>query len=286
MRRTLKEKADIVSGRYTVPELEEIARRVRVDILKMLNHAKSGHSGGSLSAVEILVSLYFSVMNHKPGDPYWKERDRFILSKGHAAPLLYAVLAHCGYIPKEELFTLRQIGSRLQGHPHGGSIPGVDVSTGSLGQGLAMGNGMALGLRLDCSPARVYVLLGDGEIQEGMIWEAAMAAAHHKIDNLCAILDNNGLQIDGAVASVMCIEPVADKFRSFGWEVLVVDGHDIAEITRALKDTKAVRGKPSIIIAKTVKGKGVSFMEGKFQYHGLPPTDEELVRALKELGEK
>jgi len=192
----VKENVDRLLGKYSLFALEDIAKNIRVDILKMLNRAKSGHTGGSLSAVEILVSLFYVVMNHRPHDPKWEERDRFVLSKGHAAPLLYTVLAHCGYFPKEELNTLRQVGSRLQGHPKANSLPGIEVSTGSLGQGLSISNGIALGLRLSKKQSRVYVLLGDGEIQEGMVWEAAMSSSHYSIDNLCAIIDNNGFQID------------------------------------------------------------------------------------------
>jgi len=281
----VKESAEPLLGKYTIGELREIARKIRVDILKMLNRAKSGHSGGSLSAVEILVSLYYVVMHHRPDDPEWRERDRFVLSKGHAAPLLYAVLASCGYFPKEELGTLRKLGSRLQGHPKAKSLPGVEVSTGSLGQGLSIANGIALGVRLDNLPSRVYALLGDGEIQEGMVWEAAMSASHYSLDNLCAVIDNNGFQIDGAVNRVMNIYPIAEKFSAFGWNVYEVDGHDFIQLIEAFNRAKTAKGKPSVIVARTIKGKGVSFMEGKYEYHGVPPTDAELEQALKELGE-
>ncbi len=280
----MKENAERLFGGYSLSQLREISRQIRVDILKMLNTAKSGHTGGSLSAVEILVSLFYVIMNHRPHDPKWEERDRFVLSKGHAAPALYTVLAHCGYFPREELNTLRQLGSRLQGHPKADSVPGVEVSTGSLGQGLSIANGIALGLRLSRKISRVYVLLGDGEIQEGMVWEAAMSASHYSIDNLCAIVDNNGFQIDGAVHKVMNIYPIGDKFSAFGWKVFEVNGHDFCELIETLNEAKTVKGRPSVIIAKTIKGKGVSFMEGKYEYHGVPPTDEELSRALKELG--
>lgn len=281
----MKENAEALYGKYTLHELKEISRKIRIDILKMLHKAKSGHTGGSLSAVEILVSLYYVVMRHRPDDPMWEDRDRFVLSKGHAAPALYAVLASCGYFPREELNTLRQLGSRLQGHPKANSLPGIEVSTGSLGQGLSIANGIALGLRLSKKDSRVYVLLGDGEIQEGMVWEAAMSASHYSIDNLCAIVDNNGFQIDGAVHSVMNIYPIGEKFSAFGWQVFEVNGHDFVELLDAFNEARHVKGRPSIIIAKTVKGKGVSFMEGKYEYHGVAPTDDELVRALKELGE-
>lgn len=281
----MKQNIEPQFGKYTLTELKNIAREIRIDILKMLNKAKSGHTGGSLSAVEILVSLYYVIMKHNPEIPDWNERDRFVLSKGHGAPVLYAVLAHCGYFPRDELWTLRRLGSKLQGHPKARSVPGIEVSTGSLGQGLSIANGIALGLRLNKIDSRVYVLLGDGEIQEGMVWEAAMAASHYSIDNLCAVVDNNGFQIDGAVQKVMNVYPIADKFASFGWETFEVNGHDFEELLSAFNEAKKVKGKPSVIVARTVKGKGVSFMEGKYEYHGVAPTDEELARALKELGE-
>lgn len=264
--------------------LQEKARQIRVHILKMLTKAGSGHTGGSLSAVEIITALYFYKMRHRPHDPTWQERDRFILSKGHAAPALYAALAAAGYFPEEELMTLRQIGSRLQGHPDMRLLPGIDFSTGSLGQGLSVANGMALAARLDGLDARIYALLGDGEIQEGQVWEAAMAASHYKISNLCAILDFNQLQIDGKVVEVMCIAPVAEKWRSFGWEVMEVDGHDFSQILPALDRTEQIKDRPSLIIAHTTKGKGVSFMEDQVKYHGIAPTPQELEKALAELG--
>jgi len=264
-------------------ELSEIARQVRIDTLTMLNRAGSGHTGGSLSAIEILIALYFSKMKHDPQNLKWEERDRFVLSKGHAAPALYAVLARGGYFDLEELKSLRRIGSILQGHPDMNTTPGVEISTGSLGQGLSIANGMAMGLKLDKKNARVYVLMGDGEIEEGQIWEAAMSAAHYKIDNLCALLDYNGLQIDGPVREVMNINPLSDKWRSFGWHVFEVDGHNMEAILDALHKAEKIKGKPSIIICKTIKGKGVSFFENKVEYHGVAPTDEELERALKEL---
>jgi len=264
-------------------ELGEIARQVRIDVLTMLNRAGSGHTGGSLSAVEILTVLYFSKMRHHPKNPKWEDRDRFVLSKGHAAPTLYAVLARCGYFDLEELKSLRRIGSILQGHPDMNTTPGVEMSTGSLGQGLSVANGIAMGVRLDKKNARVYVLMGDGEIEEGQIWEAAMSAAHYKIDNLCALLDYNGLQIDGPVREVMNINPLADKWKSFGWHVFEGDGHDMECILDALHKAEKIKGRPSIIICNTIKGKGVSFFEGKVEYHGVAPTDEELERALKEL---
>lgn len=263
--------------------LNETARQIRIDILNMLNQAGSGHTGGSLSAVEMLTSLYFSTMKHDPKNPQWKDRDRCVLSKGHAAPALYAILARCGYFDPEELKYLRKTGRMLQGHPDMNTTPGVEISTGSLGQGLSIANGMAIGLKLDKKNSRVYVLLGDGEIQEGQIWEAAMSAAHYKIDNLCALLDHNGLQIDGPVKEIMDIEPLADKWKSFGWHVFEVDGHDIEAILDALHKAEKIKGKPSIIICETIKGKGVSFFENKVEYHGVAPTDGELEEALKEL---
>jgi transketolase len=266
-----------------IPFLKKQAKLVRVEILKMLTLAGSGHTGGSLSAADIVTALYFSKMRHKPDDPGWKERDRFILSKGHAAPLLYAVLAMAGYFDKTALKTLRKLGSPLQGHPCSRVLPGVEISTGSLGQGLSVSNGIAIGLKMDNLSSRVYCLLGDGETQEGQVWEAAMTAAHYKLDNLCAIIDLNGLQIDGPVSQVKAIEPVASKWSAFGWNVIDIDGHNIKEILEALDEAETVKGKPSVILAHTIKGKGVSFFEGKVEYHGIAPTPEELEEALKEM---
>jgi len=266
-----------------IPFLKKQAKLVRVEILKMLTIAGSGHTGGSLSAADIVTALYFSKMRHKPDEPGWRERDRFILSKGHAAPLLYAVLAMAGYFDISALKTLRKLGSPLQGHPCSRVLPGVEISTGSLGQGLSVSNGMAMGLKMDNIGSRVYCLLGDGEIQEGQVWEAAMTAAHYKLDNLCAIVDLNGLQIDGPVSKVKAIEPVASKWAAFGWNVIDIDGHDMKEILDALDNAETVKGKPSVILAHTIKGKGVSFFEGKVEYHGMAPTPEELEKALKEM---
>lgn len=265
--------------------LREQARIVRIEILKMLTQSGSGHTGGSLSAADIVTALYFYKMRHRPDDPKWSERDRFILSKGHAAPLLYTVLALTGYFDKSLLSTLRKTGSPLQGHPSSKMLQGVEVSTGSLGQGLSIANGMALGLRLDDSPARVYCLLGDGEIQEGQVWEAAMTAGHYALDNLCAIVDLNELQIDGRCEDVMKITPVPKKWKAFNWHIFEIDGHNMEEIVNTLDEAEKIKGKPSVILAKTVKGKGVSIFEGKAEYHGLAPTKEELEIALKELGE-
>src|SRR4030043_656105 len=264
--------------------LKEKARILRIEILKMLTEAGSGHTGGSLSGADIATALYFYKMRHNPKDPKWKERDRFILSKGHAAPLLYAALARSGYFEKTLLKTLRKLGSPLQGHPCSKLLPGVEVSTGSLGQGLSIANGIAIGLKLDGLGSRVYCLLGDGEIQEGQVWEAAMTAAHYRLDNLCAIIDNNGLQIDGHCSDVMSIEPIVNKWEAFGWHVIDINGHDMKAILNAFNEAERVKSKPTMIVARTVKGKGVSFFEGKVQYHGIAPTREELERALKELG--
>lgn len=265
--------------------LKEKARMIRVAILKMLTEAGSGHTGGSLSSADIVTALYFYKMKHKPHDPEWPERDRFILSKGHAAPLLYAALALAGYFDMRLLSTLRKLNSPLQGHPSSKLLKGVEVSTGSLGQGLSIANGLALGLRLNKISARVYCLLGDGEIQEGQVWEAAMTASHYSIDNLCAIVDLNDLQIDGRCSDVMRIEPVAKKWEAFGWHVVQINGHNMEEIVEALDRAESIKNKPTIIIAKTIKGKGVSIFEDKVEYHGIAPTEEELKIALKELGE-
>ncbi len=265
--------------------LKEQARIVRVEILKMLTQSGSGHTGGSLSAADIATALYFYKLRHRPDNPKWEGRDRFILSKGHAAPLLYTVLALTGYFDKSLLGTLRKTGSPLQGHPSSKLLKGIEVSTGSLGQGLSIANGMALGLRLDDSASRVYCLLGDGEIQEGQVWEAAMTAGHYAVDNLCAIVDLNELQIDGRCEDVMKITPVAPKWKAFNWHIFEIDGHNMGEIVSALDEAEKIKGKPSVILANTIKGKGVSFFEGKAEYHGLAPTKEELEKALKELGE-
>jgi len=266
-----------------IKKLEGIAREIRIDILGMLNEAKSGHTGGSLSATDIVTALFFSKMKHQPKDPEWAGRDRFVLSKGHAAPLLYAVLAKCGYFSRDKLMSLRKLKSSLQGHPDMRKTKGVEVSTGSLGQGLSMANGMAIAARLNRSKSRTYVLLGDGESQEGQVWEAAMSAAHYKLDNLCAILDNNGLQIDGPTKEVMDIDPLPEKWQAFNWNVLTIDGHNFGEILEALASAEVVKKKPTIIIAKTIKGKGVSFFENKVRYHGIAPSDEELENAFMEL---
>lgn len=270
----------------TTIELKRVANVIRQDIISMLVTAKSGHPGGSLSAADIVATLYFNEMNINPKDPHWADRDRFVLSKGHAAPVLYSALAEKGYFPKEELQGLRQTSRMLQGHPDMKKTPGVDMSTGSLGQGLSAANGMALAGKLDGKDYRVFALLGDGEMAEGQIWEAAMAAAHYKLDNMTAILDVNGLQIDGATDSVMNSFPLTDKWRAFSWHVIEVNGHDIDALLAAFAEAKAVKGKPTIIIAKTVKGKGVSFMEDQAGWHGNAPSVEQGEQALKELREE
>ncbi len=268
-----------------IARLQEKARKLRIDIVRTLHRSKSGHTGGSLSVIDMLTVLYYHKMRHDPANPKWAQRDRLVLSKGHAAPAQYVALADCGYFPKEDLQMLRQLGGHLQGHPDSKGTPGVEVCTGSLGQGLSMAVGMALGLSLDKSSNRVYAVLGDGELQEGQIWEAAMSAAHYRLDNLCILIDANGLQIDGEVAKVMNVESIGDKFRAFGCHVLEIDGHDIAAIVAALDEAEQVKGKPTAVVARTVKGKGVSFFENKASYHGVTPSDEELPRALQCLGD-
>ncbi len=270
----------------SIIELKYVANAIRQDIIKMLLPAKSGHPGGSLSAADIMATLYFREMRINPAQPNWPERDRFVLCKGHAAPVLYAALAEKGYFPKEELLGLRQTGHMLQGHPDMRKTPGVDMSTGSLGQGLSAANGMAMAGKLDDKDFRVYALLGDGEMAEGQVWEAAMAAAHYKLDNLVAILDFNGLQIDGPTDNVMSSAPLLDKWRAFGWHVLEVDGHDIEKLVEAFEEAKNVQGKPTMLIAHTVKGQGVSFMENVAGWHGSVPNAEQSEQALKELQEE
>ncbi len=260
------------------------AKTLRKDIIEMLYNAGSGHPGGSLSAVEIMTVLYFQEMQIDEKNPAWKERDRFVLSKGHAAPVLYGALAEKGFFPKEELANLRKIGHFLQGHPEMKNVPGVDMSTGSLGQGFSAAVGMALGLASESPESRVYTLLGDGELQEGIVWEAAMAANHYKLWNLTAFLDYNGLQIDGSNDEVMTVDPVTDKFRAFGWNVLSVDGHSFDELSEAILKAKAYKAGPTMIVAKTVKGKGVSFMEDEAGWHGKAPSKDERDQAIREIG--
>jgi len=267
----------------SVKEMEAIAKKLRRHIITMTGKAGSGHPGGSLSAVEIVTALYFRLLRHKPKDPQWTDRDRFILSKGHAAPLLYATLAECGYLPIDELITLRQLDSRLQGHTDRTVTPGVEMSAGALGQGLSFAVGVALAGRLNSQKYRVYVLLGDGECDEGQVWEAAMAAAHFKVDNLVAIVDNNGLQIDGWNRDVMNLDPFNQKWQTFGWHVIEVDGHNLAQLIDAFNQAKLVKRQPTVVIAHTIKGKGVSFMENNVDFHGKAPTAAEVEIALKEL---
>ncbi|SKC50752.1 transketolase [Maledivibacter halophilus] len=271
-----------MNNRYQ--ELKKIATQIRKDIVEMTNAAGSGHPGGSLSAADILTVLYFNKMNIDPENPKLENRDKFVLSKGHAAPVLYSTLARRGYFSPKELLKLRKIGSILQGHPDMKGIPGVEMSTGSLGQGFSTSVGMALASKLDKKDNRIYVLLGDGEMNEGLVWEAAMAAAHYKLDNLTAILDYNGLQIDGKNEDVMNIKPVDEKWKSFGWNVIEIDGHNFEEIINAFEKAEGNNEKPTMIIAKTVKGKGVSFMENEASWHGTAPKDEDKEKALMELG--
>ena len=267
----------------SLEELQALAKEIRRNIVKMIGAAGSGHPGGSLSAVEIVVTLYYDVMRHDPQNPDLPDRDRFILSKGHACPVLYATLAELGYTPKDELMRLRKLGSIYQGHPDKRFLPVLEASTGSLGQGLSLGIGMALAARLDGKDYRTYVLLGDGEIQEGQIWEAAMFASFHKVDNVCAIVDYNKIQLDGFVKDIMDLEPLVPKWEAFGWHVIELDGHDIPALQRAFAEAAATKGKPTVLIAHTVKGKGVSFMENNPKFHGVAPTPEEVEIALKEL---
>lgn len=264
-------------------ELRLKARELRRDVLTMIHRAGSGHPGGALSVLDILVILYYKVMRIDPYNYRDPQRDRLILSKGHACPALYAVLADRGFFPARHLETLRKIGSPLQGHPDMRKTPGVEMSTGSLGQGLSVANGMALAARLDKSPRRIYAIMGDGEIQEGQIWEAAMSAVHYRLDNLTAFLDYNGLQIDGWTRDVKALEPIAEKWRSFGWHTLEVDGHDYASLLEAIRRAQVNKGAPTMIIAHTVKGKGVSFMENQINWHGRAPNAEEYAQALAEL---
>ena len=256
----------------TLDLLKDKAKVIRRHIIKMTGAAGSGHPGGSLSAADIVTYLYFKELKIDPNNPQWPERDRFILSKGHAAPVLYAALAERGFFPIEDLITLRKIDSYLQGHPDMKRVKGVEMSTGSLGTGFSTSVGMALAARMDKRDSKIFVLLGDGEIQEGQVWEAAMAAAHYKLDNLIAILDYNGLQIDGPVSEVLSPEPLPDKWRAFGWEVIEIDGHNFEEIEKAINEAKETKGKPTMIIAKTIKGKGVSFMENEAGWHGSALT--------------
>jgi transketolase len=266
----------------SIQELETKAKETRRLIIQMLAKAGSGHPGGSLSATDLITALYFNVLRFNPQETTWPDRDRFHMSKGHCCPLWYAILAQVGYFPQEKLFTLRQLGSILQGHPDR-KAPGVESASGSLGQGLSVALGMSLAAKIDKKDYRIYCLLGDGELQEGSVWEAAMACGHFACDNICAILDSNGCQIDGKCEDVMGLEPLAAKWESFGWHVIEINGHDMAQILAAYEQAKTIKNKPTIIIARTIKGKGVSFMEGVVGFHGRAPTQEEAQRALKEL---
>ena len=270
-----------------IQHLKKITQEIRVDILRMLTEAGSGHPGGSLSATEIVTGLFFHKLRHRPDDPFWADRDRFILSKGHCCPVLYAALAKTGYFPKEELLTLRKLGSRLQGHPYPGRpgerLPGVETATGSLGQGLSIAIGMALAGRLAKKTYRVYALLGDGECQAGQVWEAAMLAPKAGLDHLCVIVDRNKIQNDDFVENTLSLEPFRAKWEAFGWHVIEVNGHDISRVLEALEKAEAVKGKPTVIIADTIKGKGVSFMENNPDWHGKAPNREEGERAIQEI---
>jgi transketolase len=271
-----------------IKKLSEIALTIRRNSLVMTTKAASGHPGGSLSCADILAAIYFHQLRYDPENPNWEGRDRFILSKGHAAPAFYAALAIAGFFPTEELWKLRKLGSMLQGHPDMRKTPGVDASTGTLGQGLSIGVGMALAFRLDGKDNRVYVLLGDGELDEGQVWEAAMSAAHYKIDNLTAIVDYNRQQLSGCTEKIMNLEPIVDKWKAFGWHVIQIDGHDMKQILDALDEAEKIKGKPTVILAYTIKGKGVPMLEklflaGDCKYHGTPLTETELARALEEL---
>jgi len=268
----------------SLDELQAIAKQIRRDIIEMITAAGSGHPGGSLSSVEILVTLYFGGgMNHDPSNPKWADRDRIVMSKGHAAPVLYSAMAEAGYVPKDKLNTLRKLGSIYQGHPDVRFIPSLDASTGSLGEGVSIAIGMGLAAKLNNSPSRAYCILGDGEVQEGQIWEGAMFGAMQKTDNVCVIVDHNGIQLDGFVKDIMAVEPLVEKWKSFGWHVIDVDGHDIPALQAAFAEAASTKGIPTALVARTVKGKGVSFMENNPKFHGQAPTKDEAVLALKEL---
>ncbi|MEE0742598.1 MAG: transketolase [Emergencia sp.] len=263
---------------------QQLAAKVRIDVIRAIHSAGSGHPGGSLSAADLVTALYFKEMNIDPADPAKQDRDKFILSKGHAGPVQYAALAERGYYPVSDMMSLRKMGSKFQGHPNMHKVPGIEMSTGSLGQGISVSVGMALANKIDGNPGRVYTLLGDGELQEGLVWEAAMSAAHYGLDNLVAIVDFNGLQIDGKNDDVMTVKPIDEKFKAFGWNVVVIDGHDFDQIFDAFDQARACKDKPTAIIAKTHKGRGVSFMEDNPGWHGKAPNAEEAKQAVEELG--
>ena len=265
-------------------EVKDICVQIRKDIINMVYDAGSGHPGGSLSGVEIMAALYFTdLFRCDTMNPDWKERDRFVLSKGHASPLIYSVLCRKGFFRDEELKTFRKMGTILQGHPHRQQVPGLDSSGGSLGQGLSIANGMAMGYRMQGIEGRCYCLLGDGELQEGQVWEAAMTAAQQKLDHVCAIVDNNHVQLDGMTADVCCVEPVADKWRYFGWNVITVDGHDLDALYAAYRSAGETKGRPTVLVAETIKGKGVSFMEGQAGWHGAVPNEAQYKQAMTEI---
>ncbi len=266
-----------------IQELENKAKEIRKDIIEQIYIASSGHPGGSLSCADILTTLYFNEMRIDTGNPNWEERDRFILSKGHSVPALYSTLANRGFFSKEELQSLRKLNSNLQGHPDKNKVAGIDMTTGSLGQGLSIANGIALAGKLDKKDYRVYTILGDGEIQEGQIWEAAMTSSKYHLDNLCVIVDNNNLQIDGNILDVKGLNEIDNKFRSFGFQIIKIDGHNIDEIIKAFEVAKTIKGKPTCIIAKTIKGKGISYMENLAKWHGKAPNEDEYITAKEEL---
>ena len=274
---------DCPEQKYDLKDLREIVRQLKIDALRMIHKAGGGHPGGSLSAAELVTALFFKVMQLRPDEPKWPDRDRFILSKGHCCPILYAALARLGFFDKQHLDTLRKLGSILQGHPDMKRTPGLDATTGSLGQGLSVGLGMALMGKLDRASYRVFVMLGCGELNEGQVWEAAMCAAKYKLSNLTAIIDYNQLQLDGTNDEIMPLEPIDDKWRSFGWNTLRIDGHDLTAILEAFAQAEAYHEGPTVIIAKTIKGKGVSFMEDQLNWHGVAPSAEQLEAALQEL---
>lgn len=267
-----------------IESLEDRARQIRRHVVESIYHARSGHPGGSLSATDIITALYFDVMEHNPEDPSWEDRDFFVLSKGHAAPAQYAALALCGYFPVEDLNTLRKLDSHLQGHPDMLKTPGVEASTGSLGQGISIAGGIAAAMKIDGKESHVYSMMGDGELEEGQVWEAALFAAHNNLDNLVGIVDRNRLQIDGCTEDVMCLEPLPAKWKAFGWGVIEIDGHNMREILSALYQARDQADKPTVIISNTIKGKGVSFMENSLNFHGKAPNEEEYHRAMEELG--
>jgi transketolase len=274
---------ETITKKLSVEELKKLTVSVRRDIVEMIYRVNSGHPGGSLSATELVTALYFNIMNYDAQNPHWADRDRFILSKGHACPVLYSCMARAGFFPYEELKTLRRIDSRIQGHPEVRKLPGIEASTGSLGQGLSIGTGLALGAKLQGKSYRTYVLTGDGELDEGQVWEAALFAGNKKIDNLVAIVDNNGQQLDGWVKDIMPLGPLADKWKSFNWEVIEIDGHDMQQVLDAFAKAETIKEKPTVIIAHTIKGKGVSFMENNLEFHGAAPSKEQLEQALQEL---